>query len=169
MKIIRNILLAVLVLGVGYYLITPKQHRLAINDNTPETNSSVDKPVPVDETLLDKILVYYYDKNDADCITPIGVEFTELDKRKRFAEITGLNALLTHAIPDQYKSAIISGTQLYQFNVRDGIATIDMGEFMNLNVGKCSWDARKAQVLKTVNQFNTYKEIIIKVAGEAVK
>lgn len=168
MKIIRNILLALLVLAAGYYLISPKQHRLPADYKVQETNSSNDTVAPVDETLLDKILVYYYDKNDTNCINPVAVEFTEIDKRKRFAEITALNALLTHAIPEQYKSAIISGTQLYQFNVRDGIATIDMGEFMNLNVGKCSWEARKTQVLKTVNQFNTYKEIIITVAGEVV-
>lgn len=157
-----------LVLAIGYYLISPKQHRLPDDYKLTETTAAMDKPAPVDESLVDKILVYYYAKNDTNCTMPIGVEFTEIDKRKRFAEITAMNALLTHAIPEEYKSAIISGTQLYQFNIRDGVATIDMGAFMNLNVGKCSWDARKAQVLKTVNQFNTYKDVKITVEGVPV-
>lgn len=170
MKIIRNILLAMLVLAVGYYLISPKQHRLPADYKVKETTTADDKPIPVDNTLLDKIYVYYYDKNDSDCINPVPVEFTDLDMRKRFAEITSLNALLTHTIPDKYKSAIISGTQLNQFSVRNGVATIDMGPFMNLNIGngKCSWAARKVQVIKTVNQFNTYKNIIITVEGKPV-
>jgi|GEM_PF-7009237 len=168
MKIIRNILLALLVLGVGYYFLSPKQHRLTGNYNLPETTSTADVAAPVDNTLVDKIDIYYYDKNDANCTTPVPVNFPEIDKRKRFAEITGLNTLLTHDIPEQYKSAIIGGTQLNQFNVRDGVANIDMGPFMTLNVGKCSWEARKAQVLKTVSQFNTYKEIKITVEGKMV-
>ena len=165
--IIIGIILAIL---AGLYFGTPKQKRLSdeelagknIQDKTEET--SVKEP----EKEVDKIDIYYFKEDDADCALPVPLQFDDMDKRFQYQEINALVTLLMHQIPEGYKSAFIPSTYLNQLKIAQGVAYVDLSRFLTLGDGPCTYESRKKQIISTLSQFDTIKEVKLLADGKEI-
>ena len=168
----KKILLAIGVLAIvliGAYLTTPKQKRLG-DDYRLADQQHEDPVLPVlpEKKLESAINLYYFSADDQKCERALAVPAPDLDRRVKFQEITAINALLTQAVPEGYKSAMIPGTGVEDFRIVSGAATLDLGSFLTIGKGNCTFEARRSQVLKTLSQFGSLKEIILLSEGQPV-
>jgi germination protein M len=67
-----------------------------------------------------------------------------------------------------YSSAIPPGTRLAGVNVRDGLATVDLGRRFESGGGSQSMTARVAQVVHTLTRFPTVRRVAFRLDGRAV-
>lgn len=151
------------------YVATPKQTRLG-DSYRLKYQQTTDAEVPAisDKKLEKPIDLFYFKNEDQKCTEAVAVSAPELDRRVAFQEITALNALLTRPVPDGYKSAVIPGTGALDFRIVDGVATLDLGSFLIIGNGACTYEARKDQVTKTLIQFGSLKQIRLLSEGKEV-
>ena len=170
-KILVLASLGIIIFVIGAYIVTPNQKRFKDEDFTEDVKTT---PVEIGITKEEKeevfdgpIYVFYYKSDDTSCTTLVKHQAVGVDQRKLHLEITALNELLYKPVPEGFKTALIPGTIMNKYNIRDGIANVDMSRFLTLSTGPCGTEARKAQIKETLMQFGNIKEIKFLIEGVA--
>jgi hypothetical protein len=149
-----------------YYFATPKQKRLDDKDFAEYNDEAeVVEKVVVHEPL-ESLPLYYYKSDDVKCENLIPLEFEDIDLRYEFKEINAITGLLTHKIPEGYKSAFVPGTYLNKLKKKDGTLTLDISHFMDLGTGPCSYEARERQIRQTFAIFDDISKLDILTEGK---
>ena len=69
-------------------------------------------------------------------------------------------------ISDGFGTSINSGVKIQKLTIENGVAYVDFDEQLEFQVGgSCRVSAIRAQIIQTIKQFSTVKDVIISING----
>lgn len=144
------------------------------NDNPsglPEKEKQTQMPVNFNSEEIIKVKIYFNNSKldpEVSCNKVFAVE-REISKTTAVGK-AALEELFKGPTSSEkaagFSTVINSGVKIQSLVIKDGIAKVDFNEALEYQVGgSCRVSAIRAQIVQTLEQFSTVKEVIISING----